>query len=217
MDPTPSENAKKGNVKYFEEVEVDIIQNYRDKKNGDSVLSLVASSRGKLNCCKVIYKRCPQLLYEVNDNHCSVLHEAASSGRDDNVEFFLTAEGGGYNSRLLKMLDKPQNNALHYAVIDGHLQSAKLLLRADPSNALLTMDNEEKDTPMHLAVKNHELDCVKLLLDTDPACLYSLNATGKTPHTIALEESLKDDATKGTHTFVKHQTEPTHKLLPICV
>ncbi|KAL5731572.1 hypothetical protein ACHQM5_004286 [Ranunculus cassubicifolius] len=201
----PFEHAKRGETDYFKGVELDVIQKSRDA-DGYSVLSWAVVT-GHLKCCQVIFRRCPQLLYESTKYGISPLHSAAWNGRDEIIKFLLTAnaklEQEAQSSsgeevvdyKLLMMVANDNGTALHSAAATrrGKVQCVKLLLEADPSNKLLGMVNTKRQTAMHLAVQNHNLEIVKLLVEADPDFEYSANIDGKTPLLIALEEALSGD------------------------
>ncbi|KAL5716415.1 hypothetical protein ACHQM5_018110 [Ranunculus cassubicifolius] len=199
--------ANKGDVDFFRAIQVDVL---RESKNedGDSVLS-IAARKGHLNCCEVISERCPELLYQTNKNNITILHTAATNGRDDIAKFLLGAQhkmdqqgvqnigsGGGeetVDNKLLMMLSEDQRTALHFAVERGHFMSAKLLIEASTSNKLSRSTDSHKETAMHYAVKKQYLEIVKLLEEADPDFDYSANDSGHTPLFIALKEALSGD------------------------
>ncbi|KAL5716401.1 hypothetical protein ACHQM5_018100 [Ranunculus cassubicifolius] len=192
--------ASSGDVDYFEGVDMDVIEKARDE-HGNSALS-IAAMYAQLRCCEVIYKRCPQLLYEADSNGFTALHQSAYNGRDEVIKFLLTAsaklqqEMKDVENRLLMMVSNSKDTALHSAAKMGHLQSAKLLVDADPSKKLLRMVEDRKGTALHVAVSNHHLEIVKLLVEADPDFEYSASDFGVTPLYIALEEASSGDQKK---------------------
>ncbi|KAL5716402.1 hypothetical protein ACHQM5_018100 [Ranunculus cassubicifolius] len=210
--------ASSGDVDYFEGVDMDVIEKARDE-HGNSALS-IAAMYAQLRCCEVIYKRCPQLLYEADSNGFTALHQSAYNGRDEVIKFLLTAsaklqqEMKDVENRLLMMVSNSKDTALHSAAKMGHLQSAKLLVDADPSKKLLRMVEDRKGTALHVAVSNHHLEIVKLLVEADPDFEYSASDFGVTPLYIALEEASSGDQKKAEIRKFLIEKQPAQCRLP---
>ncbi|PIA32233.1 hypothetical protein AQUCO_04500080v1 [Aquilegia coerulea] len=193
--------AYRKDLEFFSKVELNVLRDYRNDK-GHSALSL-AAVKGSLSCCEEILKRCPSLLYQSNNSGGTALHQATWNNEQAVVKLFITANASATteqlgdiengitadNKNLLTMVDSTKSTALHDAVSQGHLESAKLLVQADPSKKLLRMTDKEGETAMHIAVNNHSLRLVKLLIEVDPDFEYGANNSGYTPLLLALESA----------------------------
>ncbi|KAL5716155.1 hypothetical protein ACHQM5_017884 [Ranunculus cassubicifolius] len=214
---SPFQHAQRGDVDYFQSLEMDVLENSRDDK-GNSVLSL-AAQYGQLSCCRVIYRRCPQLLYERNNQGITPLHHAAYNGRNDIIKFLLIKIEGGVvetvDEELLMMTNHSKETALHYAVQkEGLLESAKLLTEADRNKKLLRMITADKNTALHYAVGYHHLEIVELLVEADSDFEYSANTNGKTPLFMAFEQALSGDQKTADIRKLLIRKQPTQCQLP---
>ncbi|PIA32229.1 hypothetical protein AQUCO_04500076v1 [Aquilegia coerulea] len=195
---------KSGDVEYVKRVELNVLRNWRTAESGDSAF-VCAAVHGSLSCCEEILKRCPSFLYKTRSG-LTALHQAAYNDRQEVIKFLLSASvtmeecgdiesGITIHEKLLTMGNMEEGTALHSAALRGYLESAKLLIDADPNNNLLGMVNRDGNTAMHIAVKQHNLGIVKLLVEVDPDFKYHTNAMGQTPLFIAFQEGLKGDET----------------------
>ncbi|KAL5716419.1 hypothetical protein ACHQM5_018114 [Ranunculus cassubicifolius] len=140
----PFQCAQDGDLDFFRAVQVNVLRDSRNHQ-GDS-LFFVAVRQGHLNCCEVISKTCPELLYIANQNGDSPLHMATSNGNYEIVKLLLEADT---TKELLRMKDNHNKTALHYAVEGNHLENVKLLVEADPTFSY--PKNQDGETPLTIA------------------------------------------------------------------
>ncbi|KAL5717795.1 hypothetical protein ACHQM5_010760 [Ranunculus cassubicifolius] len=172
-------------------IENDIL-NFKNKKDGSALSE--AARRGLLDCCEVIFERCPQLFLETNNVGATALHYAASKGHVDIINFLIQQTDGHI---LLMMETKYEYTALHYAAENGQLGAVKALIAADTSsgNDLLKKITEDGNTALHFAVKRCHLEVIEYLVERDPDYEYPSNTDGHTPLFMAWNKASleKDD------------------------
>ncbi|PIA32230.1 hypothetical protein AQUCO_04500077v1 [Aquilegia coerulea] len=226
---------RSGDAEYVKRVELDVLQNWENEWGSALIL---ASIYGSLNCCEEILKRCPSLLYKTRKTGRvgnTALHSAAYNGHPEVIKLLLSAsvtrekcgdiESGitthDDNNKLLTMVTRDDKDTpLHLAVERNHLESAKLLIEADPDNNLLRMVNKDGNTAMHIAVNNCNLGIVKLLVEADPDVEYCTNVMGKTPLFIAFQEGLTSDEKGQTAAEIRKlliEKQPSQCKVPIAI
>ncbi|PIA32232.1 hypothetical protein AQUCO_04500079v1 [Aquilegia coerulea] len=221
--------AKRGDKEFFSQVELDVLRDYKNE-NGHSALS-IAAVQGSLGCCEEILKRCPSLLYQTTGSGNTALHQAAWEGKLAVMKLLISANANANatmehpgdienditpdKNNLLTMVNFTKSTALHNAVRQGHLELAKLLMQADPSNKLLGMVDKDGDTAMHDAVQIQSLALVKLLVEANPGYVYSVNVNGYTPLFLALKYAFTGDP--GRVEIRKHliEKQPSQCKIPI--
>ncbi|PIA27418.1 hypothetical protein AQUCO_07800035v1 [Aquilegia coerulea] len=198
------DRARRGDLEFFKNAPLDVLLNARDG-NDDSVLSHAVYSN-HLDCCEVICKRCPSLLYQqTRPKGHTPLHHAAYSGNlpilkllistcaKADLEYQQDIEGkGGDKTHPRKTLTLRTNdygdNAMHKATHGSQPEAVKLLIEADPDNELLRAGDNKNNTPLHLAVglkSDHKI--ARLLIEADPDFPYGANMEGETPLFIAIK------------------------------
>ncbi|KAL5712366.1 hypothetical protein ACHQM5_014550 [Ranunculus cassubicifolius] len=185
----PIEYARRGDVEYFKEVALNILEKSRNEK-GDSVLS-EAAMENHLECCKVICRRSPSLIYHKNVFSFTALHSAAMKGNTEIVEFLIYArspddiESGRAdntpNTKLLLMVINNGGTALHMAVNYRNTDTVRSLIQADITGELLQIVDDKKMTALHFAVEFQSFDMVKLFVDPERDIEYHADGTGLTP------------------------------------
>ncbi|KAF9600810.1 hypothetical protein IFM89_012549, partial [Coptis chinensis] len=196
MSEIARRRASSGDADYFKVVPMDVLINTTDE-HGESLLA-VATFGYHLDCCKEIFKRCPSLLYHQSYIGNTVLHHSAYNGVVKLIKFFISAgaetdiERGERvvpNKKLLMMVNKSMETALHIAVIKNNLEAVHLLIEADPGHELLKMVNNSTETVLHIAVIRKNLEAVKLLIaaDVDHELLKMVNKYQETALHLAVE------------------------------
>ncbi|KAF5175783.1 Ankyrin repeat family protein [Thalictrum thalictroides] len=204
---TPLDHAKEGDVDYFKTVELYILQNYRDETN-DPILSVTAIEN-QLECCKVIYDRCPEQLFCQNTYGNTILHHVShyGGGMARMLEFFFdvgikagasdieSGQPGGEN-RFQKWCRLQNYEGNKTALIRGlhnrNLETTKLWLQVDHDYelGLLKIADSDKNTPLHLAVGYQDFELVKLLISSRRSDFeYGPNNNSETPLMIAGREA----------------------------
>ena len=109
---------------------------------------------------------------------CTLLHCASIYGTPDIVDLLL-ARGARINEK-----DNYNNTPLHWAIAQGNIEIAELLLNynTDSTNkADINAQGEYGYTPLHRAIFKNQADTVKLLLDHGAHINAADNDTGETP------------------------------------
>ncbi|KAF5175782.1 hypothetical protein FRX31_034630 [Thalictrum thalictroides] len=186
--------AIKGDLEFFKKAPLDILLNARDG-NDDNILS-IALKRCYVECCEVICRRCPSLLYHQNRPYgFTPLHHAAYAGKIEIVKLIISAcvkaglenqeyiesHGGdkAHPRKILTLRDTYYGeNAMHKSTNNNQLEAAKLLIEADPDNEMLRAVNKKGETPLLIAINRAaELinsspggkDMVKLIMEKQPS------------------------------------------------
>ncbi|KAL5717725.1 hypothetical protein ACHQM5_010695 [Ranunculus cassubicifolius] len=207
----PEEHSRRGNVEYFKTVDIEFLKNYRLEKSGGTCLH-IAASNGQLEICKVIYKRCPSLIFVENSYGNTFFHHVYGERLTSMLQFFLEmgakveAEGNmAIKSRykhLLETVNCEGQTALCRGIENGMIDEepsnhdiTKLWIKADEvyDLELLTMLNRSKQTLLHSAVENQDLELVNLLLDAKPSFVYGDDHNGETPLKIAIRKTLSHE------------------------
>ncbi|PIA27409.1 hypothetical protein AQUCO_07800032v1 [Aquilegia coerulea] len=217
---TPLDYAKWGDVEYFKTVELYILQNYRDETN-DPILSVTAIEN-QLECCKVIYERCPDQLFCQNTYGNTILHHIShyGGGMARMLEFFFeigikagasdieSGQPGGENrfKKWCRLQNCDGATALTRGLHNRNLQTTKLWLQVDREYELelLKIADKDKNTPLHLAVGYQDFELVKLLIaGRESDFEYGPNKNGETPLMIATREAQSSAAITGDNTPAK--------------
>ncbi|PIA27422.1 hypothetical protein AQUCO_07800039v1 [Aquilegia coerulea] len=203
-------HARMGDLDFFKEAALDVLLNARDE-NDDTVLSAVIF-KNRLDCCDVICERCPLLVFHQTRTHgCTALHHAAFRGRLEMMKLIISAGVKAdleyeqdiesqrvhkvHPMKTLTLRDHNGDSVLHKPVYNYKPEAVKLLIEADPDNALLTAANLKNDTPLHCAVGGRSnLEIAKLLIEAYPDFPYGANSEGKTPLLIAIAKAELDDS-----------------------
>ncbi|KAF5190466.1 hypothetical protein FRX31_019946, partial [Thalictrum thalictroides] len=171
QDMDPFYNVQIGNVEFFKDVSLEVLINSRDEKD-DSLFSKAVMCND-LNCAKVIYERCPSLLYcETYKDGWNALHHAAARGKPDIVKFLINADvesrRRGAKKRLTRMLDSYGNAAMYLAVANNKQEAVKMLNAADP-DFCQPPANDSGLTPLMCCMSDSsKQEMFKLLLEIAP-------------------------------------------------
>jgi len=87
----------------------------------------------------------------------TLLHVASAAGQEACVQALIDARC------KLAVLDNDDQNALHYACNEGHLDTAKLLIGAGIGAEELNRLDKYQMSPLHLAVEGGHLELVRFL------------------------------------------------------
>jgi len=119
---------------------------------------------------------------ESNNKHWNPLIYAAKNGK------IVIAELLGSHAKYVNQKDSLGNTPLHYAIVNGHEDICRVLIRYRNKNKLnlLSTDNEG-NTPLHVAALHNRIDILELLLATEPALLNMKNQNGETALKIACD------------------------------
>ncbi|KAL5712367.1 hypothetical protein ACHQM5_014551 [Ranunculus cassubicifolius] len=151
-------------LEFFKVAAANVLLTSRDP-NGHSVIS-IAAEWGHLDCCEEIYRRCPSLLYNKSNQGDTALHLAAWSEKPEVVKFLIYAEGLEVpNKKLMMMVTKHHETALHLSVEKGNLKIIKLFVEADLDKELMRMVDRYQETVFHSAVRKSNLEAVELMLE----------------------------------------------------
>ncbi|PIA29044.1 hypothetical protein AQUCO_06300011v1 [Aquilegia coerulea] len=202
---SPLDHVKQGDMDYFKRVELDVLWNFRSE-TGNGILA-EAAHEGQLDCCKEIYKRCPEQLFSQNMKGNTILHHVSKHrGRVSftMLAFFLDTgakveediKNGWREDKLnfnewCKLQNHKGETALYRSFKVRNLKTAKLWIKIDSDHGLqlLRVTNNEGNTPLHLAVGRQDLELVKLLTVEEPDFDYGVNRNRETPIMIAVREA----------------------------
>ena len=139
----------------------------------------IAAEFNQSEFIKVVTYRCPLLYHQVNSNDDTPLHVAARVGCPEIVDVFIShaetllqvdLESGpveSHKKKLLRMVNVDKDTALHCATRNGHFQSVKLLIEADPE--LSNLINNADESPLYLATSKGLTNIAKLILNASPS------------------------------------------------
>ncbi|KAL5707052.1 hypothetical protein ACHQM5_025148 [Ranunculus cassubicifolius] len=138
MDPI--ECAKNGDIEFFRRASKDVLLHARDRYDFSALDTAIMAYHQ--DCCEEICRKCPELLYHQDKKVLyTALHHASSRGQTEVIAFLINAaeefedyddsELGGAK-KMIRILDIYGNYALLYAVKGNHLDTAKVLIEADP-------------------------------------------------------------------------------------
>eukprot|EP01122_Echinamoeba_exundans_P000838 TRINITY_DN1077_c0_g1_i2.p1 TRINITY_DN1077_c0_g1~~TRINITY_DN1077_c0_g1_i2.p1 ORF type:complete len:379 (-),score=51.42 TRINITY_DN1077_c0_g1_i2:676-1740(-) len=106
------------------------------------------------------------------------LHWAAQDGRTASISCLLQ-----FNANLFAV-DGSGETALHYASMNGHLECARVLVRAGGAK-LVGMASDDGNTALHLATMNRHMRTMAVLLQEGGANPNQPNKFGQSPLSIA--------------------------------
>jgi ankyrin repeat protein len=179
MDPKLHNAAMTGDLNFLQslnENNSNFLCQVTPKKN--TVLH-IAAEFNQSEFVKVVTHRCPLLYHQVNSNDDTPLHVAARVGCYDIVHVFIShaetllqvdVESGqveSHKKKLLRMVNVDKDTALHCATRNGHFQSVKLLIEADPE--LSNLINNADESPLYLATSKGLTNIAKLILNASPS------------------------------------------------
>lgn len=126
--PIPIIRAMNGDTSYFKGTPV---EDWAEVTTEDGYLVLsVSVVNNHLQCTKVIYTRCPDLLYHQGGiTSFSPLHLAAYQETKPSLIKFLISVA---NRKLYRMTDRFDYTPLQLAITKRRIQAVKLLIDADP-------------------------------------------------------------------------------------
>ncbi|GMY20684.1 ankyrin repeat-containing protein At5g02620 [Fagus crenata] len=167
MDPKLFKAAMTGNLHFLESLNEDdnsnILCQVTPKKN--TVLH-VAAEFHQSEFVQAVTHRCPLLFQQVNSKDDTPSHVAARVGCSEIVGVFIS------HAQTL------QDTALHCATRNGHYQSVKLLIEADPELSNLT--NNADESPLYLATSKGLTSIAKLILNASPSSSSHVGPNGIT-------------------------------------
>ncbi|XP_060960963.1 ankyrin repeat-containing protein At5g02620 [Cannabis sativa] len=111
----------------------------------------------------------PLLAFQPNKKFDTPLHLAAKLGNESFAMVLIDhaktlGHDSDYRNLLRKVNYEKENTALHEAVINGHLEIAKRLIREDPT--LTSLVNKAGESPLFLAVEGRFYEIASIILDT---------------------------------------------------
>ncbi|GMY20712.1 ankyrin repeat-containing protein, putative [Fagus crenata] len=196
MDPKLFKAAMTGDLHFLESLNEDDKSNFlcqvTPKKN--TVLH-VAAEFHQSEFVRAVTHRCPLLFQSGNSNGDTPLHVAAKVGCCEIVGYFISqaqtlqvdVESGHVDEshkkkELLRMVNVDKDTALHCATRNGHFQSVKLLIEADPE--LTNLINNADESPLYLATSKGLTNIATLILNASPSssshvgpnCITALHA-----------------------------------------
>jgi len=160
--------------------------NSRDNENLSALHKAVLG--GHLECVKFLVTSGADLSAKDNDG-LTVLHHACY-GRLDIVKYLVKSANNeskvqatskmanGDSIRMLDAVDNDHANALHHAVIAGHVKILKYLLS---HNLQADVADVHGLTGLHLAASDNQLECGQLLLNANPSVANQKDNDGLTP------------------------------------
>ncbi|KAB1226730.1 hypothetical protein CJ030_MR1G007957 [Morella rubra] len=163
MDPILYNAALKVDIKVFKNIEQ--LLSSLLTPSGNTVLhiyitSLDKNSKSMTKFVKELLTMCPSLLWKTNANDETLLYLGARYGRIIITKFLIEQantlsdqdleSGTDLRMKMLRMMDKEKNTALHEAGRFGYLKVVKLLIHEDPG--LSQFANEYGETPLYMAV-----------------------------------------------------------------
>ncbi|GMY20690.1 ankyrin repeat-containing protein At2g01680 [Fagus crenata] len=202
MDPKLFKAAMTGDVHFLESLNEDDNSNFlcqvTPKKN--TVLH-IAAEFNQLEFVRVVTHRCPLLFQSGNSNGDTPLHVAAKVGCCEIVGYFIShaqtlqvdVESGHVDEshkkkELLRIVNVDKDTALHCATRNGHYQSVKLLIEADPELSNLT--NNAYESTLYLAASRDFRDIAELILNASPSSSSHVGPNGITAlHAAVYSES----------------------------
>lgn len=122
------------------------------------------------------------MLLHADDCGWTVLHQAASAGRQSTLERLIQL------GAPLEAATKTGARALHYAASKGHLQAVKLLLRA---GARAEARDNRGEMPIHRAAAQGHVAIVETLLAQAPSLVDARSQEGNTPLHLASDPSTR--------------------------
>ncbi|RVW67614.1 Serine/threonine-protein phosphatase 6 regulatory ankyrin repeat subunit B [Vitis vinifera] len=128
----------------------------------------------------------PASLLTENSKHETPLHIAARSGHVHVVKFLIywatesiDVEPGGIQ-QVLRMRNMEGNTPLHEAVRNGHHSTVHVLVEANDSDLLVSLNNA-KESPLFMAVDARASEIVKTILPkSNPYSLLHRSSEGQT-------------------------------------
>ena len=192
MDPKLFKAAMTGDLHFLESLNEDYNSNFlcqvTPKKN--TVLH-VAAEFHQSEFVRAVTHRCPLLFQSGNSNGDTPLHVAAKVGCCEIVGYFIShaqtlqvdVESGHVDEshkkkELLRIVNVDKDTALHCATRNGHYQSVKLLIEADPELSNLT--NNAYESALYLAASRDFRDIAELILNASPSSSSHVGPNGIT-------------------------------------
>jgi ankyrin repeat protein len=176
MDPKWYKAAMTGDSDFLKSLSIeDNISNFLSQitPKNNTVLH-VAAEFNKSEFVQEVTNRYPLLLHKANSKGDTPLHVAARAGYSEIVGFFIShprtlqvdVESGqvdqSHKKELLQMVNVDKDTALHCATRNGHYQSVKLLIEADPK--LSNLINNADESPLYLAASKGLTGIAELIL-----------------------------------------------------
>ncbi|KAF5196345.1 Ankyrin repeat-containing protein [Thalictrum thalictroides] len=223
------DRARNGDLEFFQNTPLDVLMNVRDNED-DCILSMLVKGYF-LECCEVICRRCPSLIYhQTRAYKTAAIHHAAYRGDVEIMKLIISVclkadweyqqgieSQGGDKAHPLKtftMRDIYGENAMHKCTHQKKIEAVKLLIEADPDKELLRAGNNDNDTPLHLAVGlRYNLEIAKLLIEADPDFPYNANKNGETPLLIAINQAVLNSSPDMLKLILEKQ--PSQAKVPV--
>ncbi|KAL8091033.1 hypothetical protein AgCh_040215 [Apium graveolens] len=146
--------------------------------------------------------------YSSSDDDSSDEHPVISSSQDSSSDTYSTNDPVSY---FLRRVDEDGNTALHITVMQGNLDTAKLLVEADPSDG--GIQNKKGETPFYIAAERGYADILKMICTTCTAAPFSLVGPGG--GATALHSVIKNlhEGSNMSYTFLHRQRRQIAKLI----
>lgn len=106
---------------------------------------------------------------------------------DQGADVDISSDGNAYHRSVLDYDPLLYGTALHFAVSNGHVDIARVLLEYGAQVDAIIRDGDDAATALHIAVNNEDLVMVELLMEFNPD-LELENNMGETALDYALEE-----------------------------
>ncbi|KAF8007903.1 hypothetical protein BT93_K1792 [Corymbia citriodora subsp. variegata] len=179
--PTPNNQHKLGDGDLNKIMDRDL---YEATKRGDIeefVDALEDVSNSRELALSIIFD-------QVTPSGNSLLHVAASFGKDDVLELILN-----HFPNMVTQKNYSVDTPLHVAIQDGRLNATEKLIRSGAESEIIYWKNEDSQSPLYLAAETGHLEILQLLLEAyarDEA--YAVKIRGKSPILAAIENGHLD-------------------------